>query len=181
VKDYLDFEDGSNVKHEYFEGQIYAMAGGSPEHSALSVALTTLLSNQLRGGRCRVYNSDVRVGIANNTLITYPDAAVICGPVQRDPASESVVTNPTLLAEVLSPSTAEYDRTDKFDHYRHLATLRHYVLVDPKTRSVEVRSRTGDGTWDSRTSQLGEVVGLPAVSARLSVSDLFSMAAEPTD
>ena len=179
VEDYLEFEDGNEAKHEYLDGQILAMAGGTPEHAALSLAFGALVANQLKGGRCRAYSSDLRVRIAPTTLITYPDAAVICGPADKDPAAPSAVTNPTLLAEVLSPSTAEYDRTDKFDHYRQLKSLQQYVLIDPKTETVELRTRGPNGAWTSATHRAGDSLELASIGVRFEVKELFAMATEP--
>ena len=180
VADYLAFEETTDAKHEYLEGQIYAMAGGTPEHAALSSAFAVLVGPQLAAGRCRTFSSDLRVGISETSLITYPDAAVICGPVERDPNAASVVTNPVLLLEVLSPSTREYDRTDKLDHYRHLKSLRQYVLVDPRGQTVELRTLGEDGAWSTKVYQVGEVASLDSVGARLDVRHLFATAAEPS-
>jgi Uma2 family endonuclease len=108
--EYLALEASSNVKHEFLDGQIYGMAGGTPEHAALAAATIGILFGQLRGGPCRVYDADLRIRVLATSLATYPDAAVVCGPLERDPADPDGVTNPTLLVEVLSSSTEEYDR-----------------------------------------------------------------------
>src|SRR5262245_27364554 len=108
--EYLALEAASNVKHEYLDGQIYAMAGGSPEHSALQLAVPTLLLAQLRTGRCRAHGSDLRVRVLATGLATYPDVTIICGPRELDPEDKNSVTNPTVLVEVLSTSTEDYDR-----------------------------------------------------------------------
>jgi Uma2 family endonuclease len=118
------FEASSNVKHEYLDGQIYAMAGGTPEHAALAAAVVGQLYAQLREGRCRVYNSDLRVRVPATGLLTYPDATVMWGPRQRDAEDEYAITNPTLIVEVLSRSTEEYDRGDKFEHCKRSSSLR---------------------------------------------------------
>ena len=103
--DYLGVEEMSRVRHEYVNGEIVAMAGGTPEHSALSAAVVTLLGSKLRGGPCRPYSSDLRIRVRATGLATYPDAAVICGEPARDPESPTHVTNPTVIVEVLSAST----------------------------------------------------------------------------
>jgi Uma2 family endonuclease len=115
--EYLGFEASSNVKHEFLDGQIYAMAGGTPEHAALAAAAITLLGPQLRGGECRPYNSDLRVRTPTG-LTTYPDVTVIRGPSEIDASDSLAITNPALIVEVLSRSTEEYDSGDKFEHYR---------------------------------------------------------------
>ena len=176
--EYLALEAASNVKHEYLAGQIYAMAGGTPEHAALQVALPALLYPQLRAGRCRAYGSDLRVRVLATGLATYPDLTIICGPREVDPEDRNSVTNPTLLVEVLSTSTEDYDRGEKFAHYKRIPTLRQYVLVSQITRSVEVWTRDADGAWASALSRDGEVVDLGAIGARFEVRELYDAAAE---
>jgi Uma2 family endonuclease len=127
--DYLALEASSNVKHEFLDGQIYGMTGGTPERAALKAAVTGLLFGQVRGGKCRVHDSDLRVRVLETGLATYPDVTVVCGPRELDPADSNTVTNPTLIVEVLSHSTEEYDRGDKFEHYKRVPTLMQYVLV----------------------------------------------------
>src|SRR4051812_5917797 len=144
--DYLALEASSNVKHEFLGGQIYAMAGGTPEHAALAAAVIGLLFGQLRGAECRTYDSDLRVRTPSG-LTAYPDVTVICGPSRRDEVDTQAVTNPTLIIEVLSRSTEEYDAGDKFEHYKTLPTLRQYVLVSHRERSVEVWTRDEDEGW----------------------------------
>ena len=144
--EYLALEASSNVKHEYLDGQIYGMAGGTPEHAALAAAVIGLLFPQLRRGRCRPLDADLRVRVAETGLATYPDVTVVCGARERDSVDGHAVTNPTLIVEVLSPSTESYDRGDKFEHYKCLPSLREYVLVSHRERRVEVWTR-GDGGW----------------------------------
>jgi len=179
LEDYLRLERWSPVKHEYLDGQIYAMAGGTPDHAALAGAFITLIGGQLKGGRCRVLTSDLRVRVPTSGLETYPDVTVICGPRQIDPRDEHAVNNPTLIVEVLSPTTEEYDRTDKFEHYKALSSLRQYVLVAQDTRTVEVRSRSESGEWTSRVYRDDEVAELPSIAARLDLRELYEAAAEP--
>jgi Uma2 family endonuclease len=174
--EYLGFEASSNVKHEFLDGQIYAMAGGTPEHAALAAAVITLLGPQLRGGQCRPFNSDLRVRTPTG-LTTYPDVTVVCGPRELDAADPLAVTNPALIVEVLSRSTEEYDSGDKFEHYKSFASLREYVLVSHRDRSVEIRSRGEDG-WSTNLVREGEVAAL-SIGARLEVRELYAAAAEP--
>ncbi|MGH8471968.1 MAG: Uma2 family endonuclease, partial [Gammaproteobacteria bacterium] len=107
--EYIALEASSNVKHEYLDGQIYAMAGGTPEHAALAAAVTGLLFPQLRGSPCRAHDADLRVRVPKTGLATYPDVTIVCGPSERDPDDRNAVTNPTLIVEVLSQSTEDYD------------------------------------------------------------------------
>lgn len=175
--DYLALEASSNVKHEFLSGQIYAMAGGTPEHAALAAAVIGLLFGQLRGTECRAYDADLRLRTPSG-LATYPDVTVVCGPTERDTEDPQAVTNPTAIIEVLSRSTEEYDRGDKFEHYKSLVSLRHYLLIAPAERVVEVWTCHADRKWMSTVLRDGDA-GMPSIGARLNVGDLFESAAEP--
>lgn len=177
-REYLALERASNVKHEYLDGQIYAMAGGTPVHAALQLAVPNLLFAQLRTGRCRALGSDLRIRVLATGLATYPDVTIVCGPRETDPDDENSVTNPTLLVEVLSPSTAEYDRGEKFAHYKRIPSLEQYVLVSPDEPCVEVWTCDEHGAWTSTVSTEGDVADLGSVGARLDVRELYQVAAE---
>jgi Uma2 family endonuclease len=176
--EYLALEASSNVKHEFLDGQIYAMAGGTPEHAALAAAVIGLLFPALRGGRCRAHDADLRVRVPATGLSTYPDVTVVCGPRALDPGDHHAVTNPTLVVEVLSRSTEDYDRGDKFEHYQHLPTLQQYVLVSYREPCVEVFTRAG-GAWSAAIARAGDVADLASIGATLDVSELYAAAAEP--
>ena len=177
--EYLALETSSNVKHEYLDGQIYAMAGGSPDHAALQVAVPSLLFPQLRAGRCRAHGSDLRVRVLATGLATYPDVTIICGPRELDPEDKSSVTNPTVLIEVLSTSTEDYDRGEKFAHYKHIPALRQYVLVSQYERCIEVWTRDATGIWTSVVSTDGAAAAdLGSIGARLDVRELYEAAAQ---
>lgn len=175
--EYLALEAASNVRHEYLDGQIYAMAGGTPEHAALAAALIGLLFAALRGGPCRAHASDLRVRVRQTGLSTYPDVTIVCGARQLDDVDRDAVTNPALLVEVLSRSTEPYDRGDKFEHYKRLPSLRQYVLVSQAERRVEVWTRLPDGAWSCDASGDGEVARLDSVGAVVDVRELYDAAA----
>ncbi len=175
--EYLALEASSNVKHEFLAGQIYAMAGGTPEHAALAAAVIGLLFPQLRGGRCRAYDADLRVRTPSG-LATYPDVTIVCGPTERDAEDPQAVTNPSIIIEVLSRSTEEYDRGDKFEHYKSLPSLRQYLLVSPRERCVEVWTR-GESGWMLAIPREGTNAEL-VVDAALDVHELYSASAEPS-
>ncbi len=177
LDEYIALEASSNVKHEYLDGQIYAMAGGTPEHAALAAAVTGLLFPQLRKGPCRVYDADLRVRTPTG-LSTYPDVSVICGPVQRDNVDPQAAINPTLIVEVLSQSTEDYDRGEKFEHYKHLSSLRHYVLVSQRERRVELWTRGEGGTFELTEVSDGEVAPLTSIDAVLDVRELYDAVEE---
>jgi Uma2 family endonuclease len=175
-RDYLDLEEASNVKHEFFAGEIYAMAGGTPEHAALAVAVSAALFDQLAGGDCRVFSSDLRVRVPATGLATYPDVTVVCGALETDPESPSTITNPTVIVEVLSPSTEDYDRGEKLEHYRQIESLQECVLVAHDRRRIEVWRRAGEGSeWTQVGIEVG-TVDLASIGCRLEVERLYRRA-----
>lgn len=175
--EYLETEEASAVRHEFYDGEIYAMAGGTPEHAAMAAAITTALGRQLEGTNCRVYSSDLRVRVLATGLATYPDVTVICGPSERDPESPSHVTNPKVVVEVLSPGTEDYDRNEKLEHYKQIPSLSAIVLVDYRTELAEMWTRTGDEWVHARFGAGGHVV-VTAIRCALSIDDLYRVARE---
>lgn len=176
LEDYLSVEEMSAVRHEFVDGQIFAMAGGTPEHAALSAAAVVLLGSRLRGGSCRPYSADLRIRVLATGLATYPDAAVVCGEPARDPASPTHVTNPSVVVEVPSKSTEEYDRGEKREHYQQIDTLREYVLIAQDRRRVEVFHRTSAGAWDHRVHESGDTFELPSLGLTFSTDELYDLA-----
>jgi len=173
--EYLEIEEIARVRHEFYAGEIYAMAGGTPEHAAMAAAITALLGRQLDGTSCRVYSSDLRVRVTATGLATYPDVTVICGPSERDPESPTHVVNPKLVVEVLSDSTADYDRGEKLQHYQQIAALEAVVLVDHRNPCVELWTRQDPG-WSCARFGPGELVPLPAVGCTLPVDAVYAAA-----
>jgi len=167
--DYVAFERTSNVKHEFLAGQIYAMAGGTPEHAALSAAVSGLLYAQLRDD-CRTYSSDLRVRAGD--LTTYPDVTVICGPVERDSEDANTARNPSVVFEVTSPSSEEYDRGEKLGWYKSVPSLQAVVIVSHDRRSIDVWSRRGTD-WERATTGSGGIVELDAIAYTLAVDDVY--------
>ena len=149
VSEYLAFERSAHERHEYRNGEILAMTGGSYRHSLILANLIGELRNALKGKPCRALESNLRVRIPRTPLYTYPDASVICGEPQIDPNDDGLetVTNPRVILEVLSPSTEAYDRGEKFTRYRQLESLEEYVLISQDVPRVEVFFRQADGTW----------------------------------
>jgi Uma2 family endonuclease len=162
-EEYLARERDAAERHEYYHGEVFAMSGGTPDHSLIISNVNRELGNRLRGNPCRVYDSNLRVRIPRTTLYAYPDVSVICGDRQFDPLDtrRETVTNPTLIVEVLSPSTEAWDRGGKFQNYRQIDSLREYVMVVSDKPLVETYLRQQDGTW-----VLNAVAGLD-VRARL--------------
>ena len=179
--EYERLEEHSSVKHEYLGGQIYAMAGGTPEHAALTMAVGIILGTAVQGGRCRVYSSDLMVRVPKTGLCTYPDVSVVCGPREVDPESKNAVTNPSVLVEVTSKSTEEYDRGEKLEHYKQIPSLREYVLASHREPAIEVWRREADGNWTTRVARAGEHVLLTSVSCRLDVNAIYQAASDPRE
>jgi Uma2 family endonuclease len=174
LEEYLRLEEYANVKHEYLDGQIYAMAGGTPEHGAMAVRIGAALLGQLRGRRCNVYSSDVRVRVEATGLDTYPDLSVVCGREERDVHDRNALTNPIVLVEILSPGTEEYDRGEKLDHYKRLPSLREVVLVAHDRPRIEVwRRPDAPDQWTLLEFGPGETAHLESIDCDLDLNDLF--------
>lgn len=175
LDDYLSFERGSNAKHEYLDGEIYAMAGGSFEHSALAAQLIFQVQGHLQRTPCRTLTSDMRVRIPETGLDTYPDVTVVCGPPRIDAKDEHAINNPTVLVEITSPSSEDYDRGDKFEHYQRLESLKQYVVVAHAQRKVDVWTRIGS-EWKLQTFGAGEIAEFDAIGAKVNVDELYAAA-----
>jgi Uma2 family endonuclease len=160
--EYLAYERDSGMKHEYDDGEIIAMAGGSPRHSALASRVNAALESSRRPG-CTAFQSDLRVRVLATGKATYPDATMISGPLERDPGDPTgaTVTNPMLLVEVLSPSTEQEDRGNKWQHYRLIPSLQEYVLVSQSHPRVEWYRRLSSGGWEYHEATEG-LVQLPS-------------------
>lgn len=176
--DYVGLERYGQTKHEFLDGEIYAMAGGSAEHAALAAELLRVLSQATAAEPCRVYTSDLRVYVESTGLATFPDGSVICGPlVQHPPSPEATAVNPTVLVEVTSDSSEDYDQGLKLEHYRTIPTLRDYVVVSHRERRITVHSRTEAGDWVTRTAVTGGRVGVRSLSAELAVDEIYRKSA----
>ena len=172
-REYVDLERRSReIRHEYVAGEIFAMAGGSVEHSALATSLAGLLFAHLRGGPCRAHGSDLQISIRAADVATYPDVAVVCDPVERDPDSTTHVTNPRIVVEVLSPTTERYDREQKRLYYQQLDSLCEYVLVAQDRRCVEVWTRSEQG-WEHATFGAGGRAPLRSIDFTLDIDELY--------
>jgi Uma2 family endonuclease len=171
--DYLALEEVSNVKHEFLDGEIYAMAGGSVTHAGLAVAVSSALHRQLRYGPCRVFSSDLRVRALATGLATYPDVTVICGEPELDPENRDTVTNPRVVIEVLSNSTEKYDRGVKLKHYRKIPALGAVVLVWQHEQRIEVWSRGVGDAWVAHASGPGERAEIAVIDCTLAIDEVY--------
>lgn len=172
--DYVAVEQTSSSKHEFFDGQIYAMAGGSEEHSALAAEVLRALGNAIGDRPCRTHTSDLRIYVEAAGLATFPDGAVICGPLQQHSASpKATALNPLILVEVTSDSSEEYDTGLKFEHYRSIPTLRDYVVVSHRERRITVHFRDDDEQWHTTVAVAGGEVSVSSIAARLRVDEIY--------
>lgn len=159
------------MRHEFLDGEIYALAGGSPDHAALAAEVISLVRQQLPPG-CRTFTSDLRVRIVATGLSTYPDTAVVCGKTERAPDDPLAVTNPLLLVEVTSPSTEDYDRGEKLRHYKSLPSLREVLIVSHDTPQLTLHRRE-ESDWITVMAGPGENLERASASARLAVDDVY--------
>jgi Uma2 family endonuclease len=170
--DYLALEAGATQKHEYLRGEVWAMAGGTPEHGRLQASLIRELGNALAGKPCVVMTSDVRVRVDATDRTTYPDLFVVCGPRRVSAADANAIVNPILIVEVLSEGTEREDRGEKFAHYRRLDSLVEYVLVSQTRPLVEVFRRSPEG-WVLSEAGPGSRIGLRSIDASLDVDAVY--------
>jgi Uma2 family endonuclease len=171
--EYLAYEADSGLKHEYEDGEILAMAGGSRRHNAIASRISAALE-QGRGSDFVAFQSDQKVRVLATGKATYPDATLVCGPIEGDPADPLgvTITNPTLIVEVLSPSTEPEDRGNKWQHYQLIPSLREYVLVSQTEPRVECYRRLASGSWEYVDVTTGAV--LLSTGATLELTRLYA-------
>jgi Uma2 family endonuclease len=172
--EYVALEELSPIKHEFLDGHVWAMAGGSPEHAAVTMNVGALLLAQLRGRPCRVFSSDLRVRCEATGLSTYPDVTVVCGNLELDPSDPTrhTVTNPRVLVEVLSPSTEHYDRGEKLEHYRQIDSVQEVVLVALDEQAVDVWRRD-QGEWRVARTEPGGTAKLASIGCDLPLPEVY--------
>jgi Uma2 family endonuclease len=171
--EYLEMERASLDKHEYYQGEIFAMAGAGNRHNIISVNLLTALATQLKGKGCRPFGSDARMHIPQNTLYTYPDIAVYCKNRFEEESDNFI--EPVIIIEVLSPSTKRYDRGQKFELYKDIPSLREYILVDSENIYVEAFRKDVNGIWPSEVYyQFDQSLFLPFVELSVSLQDIYT-------
>ncbi len=172
-REYVQLESYSNVRHEFFDGCIYAMAGGTPRHAALAARVIQRLGAQLAGAPCEVFTSDLRVRVAATGLATYPDVSVVCGRLETDAEDAASIINPTVLVEVLSDSSEDYDRGEKLDHYRQIPAARVILLLSHREPLAELWERDPSGPWSRRTLRAGQTIDLPAIGCDIALDALY--------
>jgi len=172
--DYVALELSSSTKHEFFDGEIYAMAGGSEEHSALAAEILRAIGNAIGERPCRAHTSDLRIYVEAAGLATFPDGSVICGDLeQHGPSPTATAVNPVVLVEVTSDSSEEYDTGMKFELYRTIPSLREYVVVSHRERRIVVHRRAENEQWVMRVAVSGESVTVESMGAELRVDAVY--------
>lgn len=178
--DYLALERKAETKSEYLNGHIYAMSGASRNHNRITINLAAMLHSRLKGKPCEPFSSDMRVKVNPTGLYTYPDLVVACGASRFDDQQLDTLLNPTVIIEVLSDSTAAYDRGDKFAHYRTLESLTDYLLVAQDKPRIEHFSRQQNGQWlYSATDGLSATVEIATIGCVLPLAEVYERVAFP--
>lgn len=170
-EEYLAGEELSPIKHEYIDGQIYAMAGASDAHVTISLNLASLLRNHVRGTGCRVYMADMKAQIDTANIYYYPDVMVTCDA--RDRVFHNYKKYPCLIVEVLSPKTEAFDRGDKFADYQQLETLQEYVLISQQRQRVDCFRRNAEGFWVLKFYHPGSEIHLASIDFRTSLDAIY--------
>ena len=170
---YLTLEDEAESKSEYIDGVIYAMPGAMPLHSLIVANVIAELRSGLRGGRCRVYASDLKVTTPNRKRYFYPDASVICGELLLTEDRKDIVMNPTVMIEVLTPGTAAYDRGPKFLSYQTIPSLEDYVLVSQDERRVESYRRQGESWLYTRIEDQDASLVIASIGTELKLTEIY--------
>ena len=175
LAEYLAREETAVGKSEFYRGNIFAMAGGTSQHSKIGGNIFGRLFSRLGGMPCQPCNSDQQIRIPKNGLLTYPDVSVVCGEFQFDPLAPHAINNPSVIFEVLSKSTEHYDRTEKFELYRDLESLREYVLVAQGKPHIERYERRDDHSWLMTIFDgLEAVMELPTLNCTLSLAEIYA-------
>jgi len=175
IGEYLAFESNSKEKHEYYKGEVFAMAGAKIAHNIIAVNTLTTIKQALKGKPCKPFNSDQRIHIPENTLFTYPDISIVCGEiVTLNKNDEMNIVNPVVLIEVLSRSTREYDRFMKFQFYRNIPSLKEYLLIDFESVNVEAYTITPAGDWEPAIyKNITQSIPIKAIQMQLALSDVY--------
>ena len=172
VEEYFALEETSNVRHEFFEGEVFAMSGASSAHNDIIQNFILTLRPKLRGSGCRVKIDGMRLVVREEQYYTYPDVMVSCHPDDREAGQQ--YRHPVLIVEALSPATEAYDRTLKFNQYQKLASLRHYVLVSQKNWVVEWFQLTEHGVWAyTALAEADDFITIPELNLTLTLADIY--------
>ena len=170
-EEYFEWEEQQEVKHEYLNGEVYAMSGGTIDHGRTGGNFYSLVDNHLQDGECMVLNSDVRVNIQESNDYVYPDISITCD--DRDREATQFIKHPCLIVEVLSPSTERYDRGNKFELYRRSDSLREYILVSADKIAIDLHRQADNGEWKSSYYRSGDTVELGSINLTFPIEKIY--------
>ncbi|WP_029275988.1 Uma2 family endonuclease [Pedobacter borealis] len=174
VKEYLEMEKASTVKHEYFQGEIFAMSGAGDNHNEIFSNVFGEIVQKLKGKPCRPYGSDKRMNIPENTLFTYPDISIYCNGLIHSDADEDTSILPTVIIEILSPSTKNYDKGKKFNLYKDIPSLKEYIMIDLESISVEAYYINEEKNWVlNQHKEISDRLTLVSMGFDIALSDIY--------
>lgn len=174
LEEYLEFDANAEGRFEYFDGEVFELSGGSPEHSLLTSRIGFLLNSKLLSRGCSVYSTDVKLKVPIIPTYRYSDGSVLCGkPIYEEIGTEKLLTNPTLIVEVLSPSTEKFDREGKFKEYKSIPSFREYLLISQDKRFVTLYTKYNEKFWFQSEYVAGETLKLESLDIELSVDEIY--------
>lgn len=175
TQEYLAEERAAFEKHEYYQGEVFAISGASLKHNIIFSNLFGDIGNKLKGKNCRPFGSDLRIHIPKNTLYTYPDISIICGEPNLTDDSFDTATNPSVIIELLSKTTRNYDKGDKFTLYRDIDSLQEYILIDTEKIYVEKHIRNSDKSWPlTDYTNMDDAVFINSLQLTLTLKDIYN-------
>lgn len=174
IEEYLEFEKTSEEKHEYYKGEIFAMSGSKVPHNTIAMNLSVALGQKLKGKSCKPFNSDQRIYIPQNSLFTYPDISVVCGKIETKDNDDWNLLNPTVIIEVLSKSTRDYDMGGKFALYRDIPTLKEYILIDSQSLNVYAFRINDGGHWElEEYKRMEDVLNVRILELSIPLAEIY--------
>ena len=174
IEEYLETENASLEEHEYYRGEVFAMSGAKVPHNTITSNLMIALGQKLKGKKCKPFGSDLRIHIPTNTLFTYPDISIVCGEVITLNNDEYNALNPTVIIEVLSPKTKNYDRGEKFKLYRDISILKEYILVDSQSLHVEVFRLNKNNHWELQEyNDANNYLEIKAINESILIAEIY--------
>jgi Uma2 family endonuclease len=174
IQEYLRMEKRANDRHEYYNGEVYSMAGATLQHDRIHINLISIINPFLKGKSCSIFSNDIRVHIPENTLFTYPDAFIVCGKPELLQNELDTVLNPSVIFEILSRSTRKYDKLEKFSLYRSIPSFTEYILIDSEKIEAEHYLKNSDNTWTlSVYNQLEQNFAIEKIKLSVKLADLY--------
>jgi len=174
IEEYLELENTSSDKHEYYAGEVFMMSGAKLNHNLIFTNIFGLLSSTLKGKTCKPFGSDLRIHIPENSLFTYPDITIICGKTQSLNDDEMNFLNPSVIIEIASKSTRNYDRGDKFKLYRDIVSLREYIIIDSENIFIENFRLNNNNHWElEEYKTLNDILSIKTVETTIALKDIY--------